>query len=345
MDTKEKKPSRRREKPASRPRKAPAGQKRPGRPAAQSRTAVKPGRRVRPPREDIPEVIYTMPKPFRKGSFLLKLVSVAAVAVAAVLALSLFLRVDTVRVSGMDKYTPWMIREASGVEEGDSLLGVNRAKLAGRITSKLPYVDQVKISISLPGTVNIEVTELKVSYALESDGGTWWLVTAQGRVVEQIDPEQAGSYPRILGVKAEGPVPGQMIQQAEQAKPDAQEPEQTQEPSEEDQPTDPEQTTEPEQTAAPAATGADPMGTALELAQLAEENEVFGRLTVIDVTDLLDLQLSCGDRLRIRLGGTERLEYKMGYLAQALRQLPGNEAGELDISFALSEEAIFTPAE
>ena len=61
---------------------------------------------VRPPKENIPEVVYTMPKPFRKGRFLLKLVSVAAVVLALMLAVSIFFKVDTITVAGAQKYTP-----------------------------------------------------------------------------------------------------------------------------------------------------------------------------------------------------------------------------------------------
>ena len=354
MDTKERKPPKRRQSPAAQPRRRASHAGRTGTVSAKSRKRPVSGatRTIRPPREEIPEVVYTMPKPFRKGSFLLKLLSVAAVAVAAVFAVSLFLRVDTVRVAGMDKYTPWMVREASGVQEGDALLGLNKAKMAGRLTSKLPYVDKVKIGISLPGTVNIEITELKVTYAVESSDGTWWLVNAQGRVVEQIDPAQAAAYPRILGVKAEAPAPGEMIQQASgdaaQETEDSEQPEETteeipEETTEEAADEEPEQTqepstaTEPEQTQPPSA---DRMQTALELAAYAEQTEAFGYITAIDVTDLSNLSVSCGDRLRIRLGNADRLEYKVGYMAQALRQLSGNEEGELDVSFTLSEEAI-----
>ena len=65
---------------------------------------------VRTPREDIPEVTYTMPKPFRRGAFVLRLASVAAAVGAVILCLSLFFRVEDVVVSGTQKYTPWMIK-------------------------------------------------------------------------------------------------------------------------------------------------------------------------------------------------------------------------------------------
>lgn len=352
MDTREKRPANPKRRP-ERDRRSPSAGKQQTRrrPAPAKRAASQTGTRraVRPPREDIPDVVYTMPKPFRKGRFLLRLVSVAAVAVAAVFALSLFLRVDTVQVAGAVKYSPWAVREASGVQEGDSLLGVNRAKLAGRIVSKLPYVDQAKISIDLPGTVNIEITELKVTYAVEATDGSWWLTTSDGRVVEEVDGTAAADHPVIAGVKAESPQVGQMLrgssEQAPATEPPAEEePAQTEEPEEtlEDQPE--QETTQPAaQPQSPPASQEDRMETALAITRYLEQSEAFGQVTAIHVENLSDLSIQYGDRIRARLGTTERLEYKIGYMAQAIRQLPANEAGELDVSFALGEEAIFTP--
>lgn len=347
MDTREKRPANPQRRPERERRPGTAGKEKPRRrPAPAKRPASQTGTRrtVRPPREDIPDVVYTMPKPFRKGKFLLRLVSVAAVAVAAVLVLSLFLRVDTVQVAGAVKYSPWAVREASGVQEGDSLLGVNRAKLAGRIVSKLPYVDQAKISIDLPGTVNIEITELKVTYAVEATDGSWWLTTSDGRVVEEVDGTAVADYPAIRGVKAESPQVGQTLRGASEQAPATEPPAEEETEPKEDQPEQTQdQTQTPTQPQSSGTAQGDRMETALAITRYLEKSEAFGQVTAIHVENLSDLSIQYGDRIRARLGTTERLEYKISYMAQAIRQLPGNEAGELDVSFALAEEAIFTP--
>ncbi len=122
MDTKEKKPVRRSgdRRPAAPQRGSAPKRHRRTAPPSKTRAAGN-NRVVRPPREDVPEVVYSMPKPVRKGQFLLRLVTVVAVVMAAVLALSVFFRVDTVQVSGMEKYTPWMIREASNIGPAEIL--------------------------------------------------------------------------------------------------------------------------------------------------------------------------------------------------------------------------------
>ena len=101
MDTKEKKPTRHRRRPAAAGKK-PDTRKRP----APRRRVKQPQRRIKAPREDIPEAVYTMPKPLHKGKFLMRMVSVVAVVLALVVALSIFFRVDTVTVLGAEKYPP-----------------------------------------------------------------------------------------------------------------------------------------------------------------------------------------------------------------------------------------------
>ena len=130
------------------------------------------------------DVVYTPPKPFKRGRFILHLVTVAAVVLAVVLGLSVFFKVQKVEVSGCGKYTPWEVSEAADIELGSNLMTVSRAQISGNIISKLPYVDTVRVGINLPDTVKIEITELDVVYAIEDAEGNWWLMNADGKIVE-----------------------------------------------------------------------------------------------------------------------------------------------------------------
>ena len=203
MDTKERNPAQRRRRaptgkanqrrrtaavsarPAADPKAAAARRRRQRKTAvAQRRRPTQVKRVVKAPREDIPGVVYTMPKPLHRGKFLMRLVTVAAVVVALMMAISIFFRVDTVSVLGAQKYTAWDVSQASGIQVGDGLLTLSKARVAGKIQSALPYVDEVKISVTLPGTVNIEIKELQVTYAISAQDNSWWLIAADGDVVK-----------------------------------------------------------------------------------------------------------------------------------------------------------------
>ena len=295
-------------------------------------------RRVRPRREEtvreakqpVPEVSYAMPKPMTPGGFALKLISMAAVVAAVVLCLSLFFRVDEVIVSGADKYTPWMVKEASGLEYGDSLLSVSDARVAGKIRLELPYVDEVRVGIKLPGTVYIDITELETTYAIQARDGSWWLIASDGRVVEPIETSAASGYTRIIGVKADGPRTDQQIQAAENAAPETQ-------PTEE---ASPDGVTLP---TTAQITEAQRLEAVLTILNALEDNSVIGQIAIIDVSNLNDITMEYGQRLRIVLGTADDLAYKVGYMAAAIAQLEEYETGELDVSFKWSDKALLNP--
>ena len=64
----------------------------------------------------------------RRGHFgaLYKLLSVLAICAAIVIALTLFFKVDTIVVTGQERYTREEIVEASGVKPGDNLFLMNK---------------------------------------------------------------------------------------------------------------------------------------------------------------------------------------------------------------------------
>ena len=57
----------------------------------------------------------------RRGSFapFYKLLCLVVIVAAIVVALSLFFKVETVTVAGMEKYTAWDVRQASGISDGE----------------------------------------------------------------------------------------------------------------------------------------------------------------------------------------------------------------------------------
>ena len=336
MDTNEKK--RRRPAPAAgrkpaekprRPRSTPEKPARPNRKPAGEPLREKPAPRRRPNPEpaEIPEVHYSMPKPFSRGKFFLKLGSAAAVVLAILACLSLFFRVDSVTVAGAKMYTPYTVQQASGIDEGDSMLGISEPRVIGKLIRTLPYIKEARIVRHLPGEVIIEITEMDVTYAVEAADGSWWLIASDGRVLEQTDETAALGYTMLRGVIADAPAVGGQITAAA-VNP---EPAETEEGGE-----------------APPDTG-DPdaperLSTALAILQELEKNEIIGQMTVIDVSDLQNLSMDYGTRIHVLLGSRESLGYKIASMTSAVSQLEEYEIGELDVSFRFDEKVYFNPA-
>ena len=293
----------------------------------------RPVRRERKLRDS--DVVYTPPKPFKRGRFLLHLVTVAAVVLAIVMGMSIFFKVETVKVSGCNKYTPWDVSEASGVEIGSNLMTVSRAQISGNIISNLPYVDTVRVGIILPDTVNIEITELDVVYSIQDAAGNWWLMNADGKIVEGVDTVSAKGYTQVLGVRLESPSVGQqaVAQEEELTTIPLVDPE-----TETDQP---EETTESNQetldettpTIAVGVTGAERLNTVMMVLKELSNNSITGQIDSVDVTSLSSVELWYDERFQVNLGDTNRLDYKIGALKATVSRMETYESGELDISF------------
>jgi len=292
------------------------------------------------------DVVYTPAKAFDKYRFLLHLVTVVAVVLALTLGMSIFFKVENITVSGAEKYSPWDIREVSGIQDGENLLTLNKAMIGGKIITQLPYVEDVRIGIKLPDTVNIEITELDVVYAAQAADSSWWLMDANGLVLEQTTGIEAEAYTKILGVQLEAPAVGKQAVAAEAI------PEETQEPTDTEEETAPEDETVADETLDLEAVlpetvpASQRLAMAITILQCLEENGIVGGVTSVDVTELYDLQLWYEDRYQVLLGDESQLTYKIGAMKNVIAQMTDYQKGELDVSFTTWPDKVgYTPFE
>ncbi len=230
------------------------------------------------------------------------------VAVAVVLLLMLVLfRVRSFEVEGNIRYTPEEIFEASGLGEGDILMGVNKTSTASRLLVKLPYLKQVTIEKALPGTIRFTVEECTAQGMAMTDYGTYWVINREGKLLEEVDGPQEGersAYPLITGVHLALPFAGEL--------------------AEFDQ---------------------DGLGNlALELLNQVEAAGLASRISEINLEDPTAVYLIYDDRLEVRLGNGYDGAYKLAYLKAVVGEIGETQKGALDLSFSTGETAIFHPA-
>lgn len=270
-----------------------------------------------PKKESEAQVVYTPAKPFNRNRFLLRLATVAAVVLALVLCMSIFFKVQQVSVSGTEKYIPWDIKEASGIQEGDALLSLSEAKISARIREKLPYVGDVRVGIKLPDTVIIEIKELQVVYAIEDNEGSWWLMDANGRVVDTTDAAQAKDHTRVLGVKIQAAVVGDQAVAAEPAS------------------SGDGNASESTEHKISLVSVHEQLNAAVQILTALEKNGVMSNIDTVNVSDLQQLSLWYQDRYMVTLGDTSRLEYKIGAMKAAIQKMGEYQSGYLDVSFTI----------
>lgn len=267
-------------------------------------------------RRQAPDVVYTQPGPFDRHRFLLRLATVVAVVLAVVFGLSIFFKVDQIQVSGVNKYTAWDVSEASGIREGENLLTLNKAAASSRILRNLPYVDQVRIGIKLPDTVNIEIVELDVVYAIQAADESWWLISAAGNVVEKTNGSVASEYSKISGVLLDSPQVGQKAKAKEL--PAAEDPEQT-----------PVTVLESQRLEA-----------ALTVLQAMEDNGLIRNDASLKVHRIASMEMLLGGDYQVLLGDVENMNKKIRFVKGVMEK---ETSGIIDVSFTQKpDEAIHT---
>ena len=274
-----------------------------------------------------PDVVYTQPGPFNKERFVLYLLTVTAVVLALLFGMSIFFKTDRdkILISGTEKYTAYDVWKVCGIQDGENLLTLREAEISGRILEALPYVKQARVGIKLPDTVNIEIWEAEVVYAVEAADGNWWLMRGDGKLVEQTNTADAERYTKVKGVRIADPVVG------EQAVAEEQEPEETGEAGQETPVT---------------VLGSERLEILLSIIGYLESNSVIGDAASIDVTNPNNLELWHGSRFQIVLGDRTDLDYKIKSMKAAMEQMESYSSGMLDVSFTLKEtEVIYTPFE
>lgn len=229
------------------------------------------------------------------------------VAVAVVLLFSLvFFRVRTFEVSGNVRYTAEEVAEASGITKGDILMAVNKTRTASRLLVKLPYVEEVRVYKEMPGTVRFEVTECTAAMAARSEFSTYWLMTKDGKLLEEVDSRddsKLSGLPVIEGVNLTLPTQGA------------------------------------------AAEFDDVLSgkTAMELVDAILDAGLDGSVTELNLEDPSNITMQVGDDLTVWLGDGSDGAYKLQYLLAVQKQLTAGKRGVLDLSFSSGEQAVFHP--
>lgn len=270
-----------------------------------------------------PDVVYIQPGPFNRDRFVIQILSVVAVVLALLFGMSIFFKVDEekILISGVQRYTEFDVRKASGIQDGENLLTLREPEISGRIIEALPYVTQVRIRIKLPDTVKIEIVESDVVYSLEASDGSWWLMRADGILVEKTDAATGGQHTKVVGVKLASPEVGK---QAVALEPESAEEDQTEKPT--------------------TVLASEQLSAAISILQNLESNGIIGQMASVDVTNISNIELWYSNRYEIVLGDTTQLAYKIATVKAAVEEMKDYESGVLDVSFTIMEDqVVYTP--
>ena len=132
------------------------------------------------------------------------------VTAAITISYTFLFNISEIRVSGeSDMYTAEDIVRASGINEGDNLLRLDRAKSEQRILDELLYVETAKVERDFPSTLEITVTKCIPAFNVSYDKGTL-LISKKGKILADNSFITDG-LPIIYGLEPAETVPGKPV--------------------------------------------------------------------------------------------------------------------------------------
>ncbi len=105
-----------------------------------------------------------------------------------VLSVTVLFPIDTITVSGTSRYETQQIIQTSGVIKGENLFLTSTARASEKITTDLPYISKAVVTRVLPSTIKIEVTGTTAVYCYKTTGG-YALTDSQSKVLEIVNAQ------------------------------------------------------------------------------------------------------------------------------------------------------------
>ena len=229
----------------------------------------------------------------RRKSPLYRPLSFFLIVAGIVLFMSVFFSISKIDVKGNSIYSEDEIITASGIQEGDNLFFVNRIAAGSRIVAKLPYVDSVSITRSLPNSVTVVVEEsAAIGYVVIGD--EYWTLSQSGKYLGTIEKNAAGKVAKISGITASDPAVGEEL--------------------------------------APAEGEEARFEFLLALASQIKGRDLVADISAIDVSDPQNATVEYQSRFTAKFGENKDIEYKFGKMLSAISQLGEDDGGLFDLS-------------
>lgn len=119
----------------------------------------------------------------RKKVILRSSLGIILLVTGVLLVIFLFFNINKISVTGDTAYSADQVIAASEVKNGDNLIFLSKSKINELITTKLPYVESVKIKRRLPAHLEIEVHKTVPCFGV-AENGYYTLLNEKGKVLE-----------------------------------------------------------------------------------------------------------------------------------------------------------------
>lgn len=103
--------------------------------------------------------------------------------VGVILSLTVFFKINIVKVTGNAVYSEKQLINASGVKTGDNLFLTTENKISSNLLKDFPFVEDVSVKRILPDVLTIEITEAREKFCYKINDN-FYSVSDKGKVLE-----------------------------------------------------------------------------------------------------------------------------------------------------------------
>lgn len=219
------------------------------------------------------------------------LLALFCIATAFVMCYTVFFKLDKIKISGCKVYSETQIADEIGAQKGDSLFRIDVSNTEKRLLGELPYLRSVQITRSFPTTLKVAIQEEEVLGAVYTESG-FAILSTTGKVLETQVLSLSEGIPKIVGLNNRTYDTGGYVRESQEK--DAQILPQLQ-----------------------------------SLAVVAEQLKAnrFSDITYYDVSDSLNIKVMLEDRLLLKLGTQNDMDYKLEFIRNVL---DAKEKGETE---------------
>ncbi len=125
----------------------------------------------------------------RKRRFTTCMLALAAIVIGVVLSLTVFFKISTIEVTGTSQYSKETILNVCGIDTGDNLFLVKKARVADKIGRALPFTGEITVKRSFPNKIVIQVTDSVPSAAVAYEDG-YALLNSDQKVLATVSTEE-----------------------------------------------------------------------------------------------------------------------------------------------------------
>ena len=237
----------------------------------------------------------------RKRSVSGAILTFAVVVIATVFLMSVFLRINDIRVEGNEHYTDEEIIKAIDIEQGDNLFFFDRFAAISRVFAKLPYVEEVSVTRQLPDRVVIRVEECR-ALAYIAVGDENWTIDHNCKVLGKATKSELGSLIRIEGID-----PGTLLIGERLTTSDG---------------------------------NVEAVDFVSSVLHQVQGRNMSSFVKSMDFTDLIGMKLQYGSRFTVIVGGKSNVDHKFAMLESVLSQLKEGDIGIINVSDGTSAHFI-----